>query len=134
RGACYRRCAAHNSGIATMGPDVKWDTVLPPELWKMAYEAGAEFAWKRKEAIEVLNILSGNGYVVLGVGVWLATRPGPTIPTPFVYDWSLDSAASPNRKQQSATDFVRNFQWDIEDTSNQGKEPYFNITAMRRDS
>lgn len=112
-----------------MGSDIKWEAVLPAELMKVAYRAGAEFAWRKKEAIEVLGYLLSGGYVVLGVDVWLATRPGPTIPTPFVYDWSID-----NQQEVSAIDFVRNFQWDPADRSHGGLEPSFNITAMRADS
>jgi hypothetical protein len=107
---------------------MEWLKLLPPELARVAYRAGAEAAWSRADAIRVVEFLKARGYVVLGVDIWLPTRPGPTIPTPFVYDWSSDSAAS------RPDEFIRNFRWADLDEKHHGIEPFFNITATRHDS
>lgn len=117
-----------------MKSEIAWEGLLPAHLQKLAYRAGTECAWKQQDAIEVLEFLSNKGYVLLGVDVWLATEPGPTIPMPFVYDWSLETNSSPGQQWMSAPDFVRHFEWDPADRSHQGAEPYFNITAIRPDS
>ncbi|HTI44729.1 MAG TPA: hypothetical protein VL462_00025 [Candidatus Nitrosotalea sp.] len=117
-----------------MKPDLAWENLLPAHLKRLAYKAGAELAWKRSDAIEVLKFLSDNGYILLGIDIWLATQPGPTIPQPFVYDWSLETTSSANRQQVTAIDFVREFEWDPADKSHREREPYFNITAIRKDS
>lgn len=112
--------------------DNAWQALLPEELLRAAYRSGGEYAWKRDDALSVLELLSAGGCIVLGVDVWLPTDPGSTIPTPFVYDWSLETVL-PGNQAQSAIDFVRTFKWDRADTSPQGMQPYFNICAARAD-
>jgi hypothetical protein len=109
----------------------QWYQLLPESLRKSAYTAAHERAWRRQDALKVVDILSTNGYVVLGVDIWLATDPGPTIPTPFVYDWSLESALQSGKCPKSAAEFIRTFEWDSADVSHEGREPYFNILAER---
>jgi len=111
-----------------------WETLLPKQLLAAGYRSkGGEYAWKRDDALAVLDLLSASGYVILGVDIWLPTTPGPTIPTPIVYDWDLERAGT-SGESRSAIDFIRTFQWDHADTSTRGMDPYFNICAARSDS
>jgi hypothetical protein len=103
----------------------EWEYLLPDDLRKTAYRSGGECAWNKADALRVLEILAANGCAVLGVDIWIATAPGPTIPTPFVYDWD------PERARESSTEFVTAFAWDPRDHSHAGREPYFNILAER---
>jgi hypothetical protein len=102
-----------------------WVTLLPQNLQGSAYRSSLEWAWAREDAVRVLEILSERGYRVLGIDIWLATTPGPTIPTPFVYDWDAQ------RYPTQAIEFVKTFAWDTADESHGGREPYFNILAER---
>ncbi|MGD0634409.1 MAG: hypothetical protein ABSA13_09060 [Beijerinckiaceae bacterium] len=66
-----------------------WVSILPLDILKRAYRASnGELAWPGTDATAVVKILQANGFSILGVDIWLPTRPRPTIPTPFVYDWS----------------------------------------------
>lgn len=111
-----------------------WVDLLPIGLQEAAYVAGLERAWRRTDALAVIGILRSKGFVVLGVDVWLATTPGPTIPTPYVYDWSLCAVRPSRNHPNSAAEFVHTFDWDPNDKSHMGKEPYFNILAQRLES
>jgi len=113
---------------------MEWSDLLPHDLQRAAYRADGEMAWSRGDAIRVVEILNANSYVVLGVDIWLATEPGPTIPTPFVYDWDLTVDRPSNEQPKTADEFIRSFQWEAADNTHQGMEPFFNITAQRRDS
>ena len=74
---------------------------------------------------------------VLGGELWLATDPGPTIPTPYIYHWSAGSR-KPNesweafvrRANEEGKEYVRSFRWDDKDTAHKDSVPYFNITAV----
>lgn len=90
-------------------------------------------AWPRADAIKVLNILHESGFVVLGVDVWIATNPGPTIPTPYIYDWQLGPDQASVGGAASALEFVQDFQWDHRDQSHGGREPYFAPTVASLD-
>ncbi len=68
-------------------------------------------------------------FAVVGVDIWLPTNPGPTIPAPFVYDWSLRADHSSPTYAVGAVEFIRNFKWAETDSSHQGLEPYFNLTV-----
>jgi len=116
------------------GCQMEWENLLPDDLREAAYKAGSESAWSKRNALRVVEILSADGYVILGVDIWLATKPGPTIPTPFVYDWSLRADLPSQEYPKSAAEFIQTFEWDPTDTSHNGREPYFNILAQRRDS
>jgi hypothetical protein len=108
-----------------------WHQVIPAHLRATAYESNSECAWNRGHALRVIDILTENGYVVLGVDIWLPTDPGPTIPTPFVYDWTLRADAPSREYAKTAKDFIRTFEWDPADNSHQRMQPYFNIVARR---
>jgi hypothetical protein len=111
-----------------------WLDLLPPDLAELGYRAGEEIAWSRGDALTVVEFLKTKGYVVLGVDIWLPTQPGPTIPAPFVYDWSLNADLPLRENANTADGFIRTFQWANADHSHHGMEPYFNITAIRQSS
>jgi hypothetical protein len=117
-----------------------WDRLIPDDLRTAAYKSKGtnECAWNREHALRVIDVLSRNGYFVLGVDIWLPTDPGPTIPTPFVYDWncerSLRADTSSKQYAKTAKDFIRTFDWDPADNSYKGMKPYFNIVAKRLES
>jgi hypothetical protein len=111
-----------------------WDKLIPDDLRSAAYRSNCECAWNREDALRVIDVLSQNGCVVLGVDVWLPTDPGPTIPTPFVYDWSLRPEAPSKEYPKTAKDFVRTFEWEPSDDGHKGMKPYFNIVARRLES
>lgn len=112
--------------------DVEWFELLPPDLRRAAYRASnGEFAWSRANALAVSQLLRNKGYSVFGVDIWLPTRPGPTIPTPFVYDWTLSADVRSAHCQKSADEFIRNFRWSTSDKRHLGMEPYFNLTVRR---
>lgn len=90
-------------------------------------------AWPKADAIEVLKILHEKGFAVLGVDVRIATNPGPTIPTPYVYDWQLGPDQDSIAGAVSALEFVRDFRWDPRDQSHGGREPYFAPTVASLD-
>jgi hypothetical protein len=108
-----------------------WHKLIPDDLRAAAYESNSECAWNRGDVLRVIDVLSENGYVVLGVDIWLPTDLGPTIPTPFVYDWTLRADALSTEYPKTAKDFIRTFEWDSADNSHQGMQPYFNIVARR---
>jgi hypothetical protein len=108
---------------------ISWQRQLPRELINRAYRAGQELAWPRADALMVLSVLHEKGFVVLGVDVWIATSPGPTIPTPYVYDWQLGPDQGSVAGAASAVEFVRDFQWDHRDRSHGGREPHFALTV-----
>jgi hypothetical protein len=99
-----------------------WAQSLPAALQARAYRAGAEHAWAREDALAVIAALAARGHTVIGVDVWLATDPGPTIPGPFVYDWSAAQGGT-------AAQFIAGFAWDPADTSHGGQPPWFALTV-----
>jgi hypothetical protein len=106
-----------------------WPAHVPSHLLERAYRVGSEFAWPRDDAVEVVSALRRHHFVVVGVDIWLPTHPGPTIPTPYIYDWSLRSDHASPGYAVSAVEFIRNFKWARDDESHQGLEPYFNLTV-----
>jgi hypothetical protein len=110
--------------------EMEWYRLLPNELYGNAYRSlNDELAWCREQALHVIEILVSKGYVVTKVDVWIPTEPGPTIPTPFVYDWSLKGRHRKDTLPESAKEFVRKFDWDLHDENNVGIDPVFNIWA-----
>jgi hypothetical protein len=105
-----------------------WTSYLPHDLIKEAYWFNGEAAWKKKAAIEVLDILQKNGYFALGVDIWIPTANGPLIPSRYIYDWDL-MASRDDRKIKSARAFIESFRWSEEDRESQKYEPFFLITA-----
>ena len=109
---------------------MSWFRLLPKALIEVAYVSSGEFAWSRNDALSVLAELQKHKYVILGVDVWIPTNPGPTIPTPYVYDWDSEGGATRNDRERTARNFILNFEWSPDDRSHFGLEPYFNITAV----
>ena len=110
---------------------MEWIELLPKDLLASAYRANAEMAWRRQDAIRVIEILRSADYMILGLEVWLPTKPGPTIPTPYIYGWMGTTDISSATHARSAEEYVQTFAWDPEDKSHSAAEPYFNITAAR---
>lgn len=108
-----------------------WLAHIPQRLQTSAYRVGDELAWPRELAMRVVEVLKSRHFIVIGVDIWLPTIPGPTIPTPFVYDWSLDRSPAHATR---AVEFIRDFKWADDDTDHQGLEPYFNLTVMKLDT
>ena len=107
-----------------------WFDSMPVELRARAYIAAQEAAWTRDDAIAVIKWGQRQGLEILGVEVWLATRPGPTIPGPYLWESAMAAPgeAAPLSKRERAMEFVRNFQWHPDDQRSKGLEPYFNLT------
>jgi hypothetical protein len=110
---------------------------LPETLQVAAYSAGSEYAWRRDHALLVIKDLEQRGCAVIGVEVWLATEPGPTIPAPGVYTWE----AQPRRPEESwamfvhrvntdTAEYVRTFSWHPDDRQHAREKPYFNLTVV----
>ena len=59
---------------------------LPPELLKDAFVVGAEAAWPRAQALEVIRHLADQGVVLLGGEVWFR---GPRVPRVLPYTWDV---------------------------------------------
>jgi hypothetical protein len=112
---------------------MEWHRHLTNDILKSAYNAGQELAWGKQDAMHVIEILINYNYVIIGVDIWIPTDGGPTIPTPFVYDWSPGQQSPQRKHRESAKDFIELFQWDSADRSHGGLEPYFNILAHPRE-
>ena len=113
---------------------MEWHRHLTSEILASAYKAGRELAWNKCDTLQVVEILGERNCIILGVDIWIPTEGGPTIPTPFVYDWSLSHESSERERLGSAKDFTEAFEWDPADHSHSGREPYFNILAHARKS
>jgi hypothetical protein len=70
---------------------VSWLSAVPRHLLERAYRARDEYAWSRRDAIDVVEALQSRLFKVIGVEVWLPTKPGPTIPAPYIYVWGTGS-------------------------------------------
>ncbi len=110
---------------------------LPESLQIAAYSVGAEYAWLRDQALLVIQDLRERGCAVIGIDVWLATEPGPTIPSPGIYTWEAHSqhAGEPwsvfvHRVNTEAADYVRAFFWHPDDGKHTSEVPYFNLTVV----
>ena len=112
-----------------------WYKLLPHDLVQSAYGSdGDEMAWPKVQALKVVSFLEANGYVVTGVDIWIPTNPGPTIPTPFVYDWKLKGIPRADSYPTTAVEFIDSFEWDPKDNSHNNMQPFFNIWARRYSS
>ena len=109
-----------------------WFNDLPARLRLSAYRSGVEAAWSRADALEVIAMLKQRGFYILGVDIWLPTIPGPTIPTPFIYDWNEAHVGDYPNIAPTASEFVSSFAWDPTD-ANRHECPYFCITVSKDD-
>lgn len=110
----------------------EWQVLLSPELLQAAYKGGNELAWPKKDALRVVRVLTANAYTIDGVDVWIPTHPGPTIPTPFVYDWMAGKTPRTDKDPNDAAEFIKTFSWDPADRSHKNFDPVFNISAHRK--
>jgi hypothetical protein len=108
---------------------------LPADLQQVRYKGAHESAWAAQAALQVIAHLSAHEVAVLGGEVWLPTNPGPTIPGPFIYTWSIDEKRDNEswsqfvqRANQLAKTYVSTFRWDDADVMHQSRTPYFNFT------
>jgi hypothetical protein len=105
--------------------EMKWYKILSPDLTRVAYKANEEMAWARHDARRVYTALQRNGYDILGVDVWLPTKPGPT---PCLRDWWKGDSQS-DRIAKSAGEFIASFDWSTSDANFRFEEPFFNLVA-----
>jgi hypothetical protein len=101
---------------------------LPKKLLGRAYQSANELAWKRADAVDVIDYLEKAGFTLLGVEVWLPTSPGPTMTGRY---WDADGSGAPDRPR-TAVDFVKNFKWGEQDKILNDREPFFNLTTDER--
>jgi hypothetical protein len=111
-------------------------TLIPETLRRAAYMVAGEAAWNEPGALDVIRLLSAQDISVQGVEVWLATDPGPTIPTPYIYEWTARKKAAiepwnsyVQQVNAAASDYIRSFAWDPMDVQHQQLTPYFNLAV-----
>lgn len=107
---------------------------LPEALKARGYHAAGESAWPRDAVLDVIEWLSRMRLAVARIEVWLPTRPGPTIPTPFIYTWEGEDREEGEswseyvgNSNELAAGYVRSFKWDPGDDMHQLLVPYFNL-------
>ena len=111
-----------------------WYDDLPNDLRSRAYSAREELAWGNTDALTVIDWLTKAGLGVCGIEVWLATDPGPTIPTPYFYHW--ESSKPPvgstqlTQNNDDAKRYIGEFTWDEKDFEKKELAPYFNIVVF----
>jgi len=110
---------------------------LPSAIADAAYVAGEEAAWDRSHALLVVDYCADRDLAVSGIEIWLATSPGPTIPTPYIYGWEASRrvpgetwATFVARSNLEARHFIATFEWDSADTTHFGSVPYFNLQIV----
>jgi hypothetical protein len=114
---------------------------LPPHLLAVGFRADRELAWPRAEAIEAIEWFARQGYAVEGIEVWLPSRSGPEIPSPFIYAWQaqprIGGESWPDfvkRVKEQAISYVHSFRWDESDLVYQSREPFFNLDTVEESS
>ena len=107
---------------------------LPQRLKDGAYSADEESAWHKDDALGVIEFCKEQGIAVLGGEVWVPTKPGPTIPSPFVYTWEANKKIPAEswsqfvgRTSEIAKKYIAEFSWDPTDAL-QSQTPVFNLT------
>lgn len=110
---------------------------MPVNLRVAAFSAGEELAWPRDIAFEVIDWLSERGLPICGVEIWLPSKSGPEIPSPFFYTWEAKVQAEEElwldlvkRSNQGARRYIKDFQWDQKDLAYQHREPFFNLEVL----
>ena len=112
----------------------------PVRLRDSAYRAeNGEPAWSRDDAIEVIRWALDRGLAVLGGEIWLPTTPGPTIPSPYIYQWTVSMGETETwgefvrRSAAESYAYVREFAWADEDVLSHPFEPYFNLVLVNEE-
>lgn len=113
---------------------------LPDSLLRCAYWAVDAPAWRRHQALEVIQCSTERELAILGVEVWIPRPGGPEIPAPFIYSWTAAPNARANTwlsfvtlANDAALAYVREFGWDPLDTAYRDSEPYFSLEIATRD-
>jgi hypothetical protein len=108
---------------------------IPQHLRSCAYLSSTEEpAWSRQGALEVIAWATASQLAAFGIEIWLPTKPGPTIPAPYIYAFAMEQLDGETwdqfvrRANDAAADYVQAFEWDAADTQYHGSEPYFNLT------
>lgn len=103
-------------------------SVLPEALFGRALNDGdGDLAWNRADAIDVLTLINGAGFRVLGMQVWASTLDQQIIPASFLYDWRINKAPADKDIFDAAIEYVREFQWRQQDIEFSEAQPYFNL-------
>src|SRR5258708_6681408 len=112
----HRRASRRNMMLRSGVAMDTYLTLIPETLRRAAYMSAHEAAWYEPRAVDVIRLLSAQGRSVLGVEVWLATDPGPTIPTPYVYEWTARNRTTGEPwhtyvqdVNAAASDYIRSF-------------------------
>ncbi len=94
-----------------------------------------EYAWPRGMALRILNWLQEQKLAVVHAEIWLPTKPGPTIPAPYIYVWEPDDKSDDETWDQyvhssieGAREYVSTFEWDEKDVDFRRETPFFNFT------
>lgn len=107
---------------------------LPPELEREAFRFENDWAWPRRGAIRVLELLEALSLEVYSVEVWIVDREKVIIPSPIIYVWSAPTASAAESEREFAKRtcalarrYVAEFQWDEGDVCHQAFVPHFRI-------
>ena len=113
---------------------------LPLHLKESAYSVGTEYAWPRDMALEVIDALTRNRLLVLGIEIWLPTKEGARLPSPYIYSWDSEEKKISEpwnhlvvRNNKLLKEHVEKFSWDESDLYFSSTEPYFNINFCSED-
>ena len=123
----------------TTGPETQLFHSLPARLAEVAFRHGAEAAWRKEEAKEVIAVASSNGFATIGIEIWLPGKVGPWIPMPYFYGWTApesdisDWREYCSRLNREAAEYIEHFTWDPLDLEHQAIDPLFNLTFASRD-
>ena len=109
---------------------------LTQELLAGAYRSGDEFAWPVLAAKQAIDQLSLAGIAVVGIEVWVPTHPGPTLPSPYVYHWTMREKAPAEKWKEFVADaaqkaalYIDSFRWDDKEAFISAV-PHFNLTDL----
>jgi hypothetical protein len=118
---------------------INYTAELPQHLQRAAFRAGAEAAWGRAAALEVIRVLSSAHLVVCGVEIWLVAAGASRIPSPIIYGWTAPSLRSGEgwddyveRTNRLAGEYAEAFAWDESDRRHASENPLFNLEIISR--
>ncbi len=110
-----------------------WFRDLHSDLQRRAYVSNGEPAWPESPVLQVIQQLTSRSCRVIGIEVWLPTKPGPTVAGPPYYweplrpaDTSVDAIRATNAEAQ---EFIRRFKPHPADAASLGHELYFNLAV-----
>ncbi len=97
-----------------------WYKIIPTDLLEIAYGSTYSLAWPKEQALQVLDALSANGYVIVGIDAWLPTSPGPS---QLPYDWNIDINPHSKIFANTPRQFIEEFEVRY------GQKPVFNFAV-----